>query len=170
MIGGRRVLVLALASLSVSISACTTIDRGAHPLDIPDETAYSRWVHPYVELRCGSLDCHGDKGRPFRLYGGGGLRLRAELRGTFVAPEEIMANVRSFAGISPDIARVSEHRALLAGLAVYAGGLSHVGGDVWDSTNAPGYRCIFAWLEGQSDNVDAQTACMEAFDSVDHSQ
>lgn len=169
---GPSFAAVALAAGVALLSlACTNTEQTEIPLSVGDEAEYGRWVEPYVTLRCGSLDCHGDMRRPFRLYGGGGLRLVPELRGDFTSPEEVRANVLAFAGISPASAAgadASEHLALRKGLAVDAGGLAHVGGDVWASVEDPGYRCVSAWLRGQTDEPEIQTDCTVAAEEVPH--
>lgn len=151
---------------------CTNTEQSEQTIEVGDEVAYGMWVEPYITLRCGSLDCHGDAGRPLRLYGGAGLRLRPELRGDFTSAEENRASVLAFAGISPDASaggEVSQHLALLKGLAVSAGGLAHVGGDVWQSVEDMGYRCLEAWLRGQlMDAPDIRAECALAADEVPH--
>lgn len=61
------------------------------------------------EPDCGSLDCHGDPGRSFRLYAKYGLRLRADLRiGVVpdggvdeeeVTPDELQHNAQAIAAM-----------------------------------------------------------------------
>ena len=170
--GGKMVTALLLALIgAVYLASCTNIEQAEVTLDGRDEATYGLWVEPYVSLRCGSLDCHGDKGRPLRLYGAGGLRSRPELRGEFTAPEEVRASVLAFTGVSPDIGTADDnarHLAMQKGLAVDAGGLAHVGGDIWASVDEPGYRCLHGWLEGRADDVDVQADCAFAAEQVPH--
>lgn len=170
--GPARSIIYALLFLVTGAhTGCTNTEQSEISITVGDETAYALYVEPYVTLRCGSLDCHGDMGRALRLYGGAGLRLQPELRGDFTSAEENRANVLAFAGISPEVgagADPTQHLALLKGLAVSAGGLAHVGGDVWASTDEPGYRCILAWLRGQTDDPAAQADCALAAEEVPH--
>jgi hypothetical protein len=57
-----------------------------------------------------------------------------------------------------------QHLAILKPLVESAGGLDHVGGDVWSDVNDPGYICVLACLEGRVS--DEQAACAEARSSV----
>ena len=42
----------------------------------PDPVQFKdQGVSKFLERRCGTLDCHGQGGRPLRLYSGRGLRL-----------------------------------------------------------------------------------------------
>src|SRR5206468_7723502 len=44
----------------------------------PDQLAFETFVSPFLERKCATLDCHGQVGRPLRLYSGRGLRLPAD--------------------------------------------------------------------------------------------
>lgn len=159
-------LAAALGIAAALMPACTDYDESEQVLTLGDMESYGRLVQPYVGLRCGSLDCHGDSGRPLRIYAEDGLRLRADLREADITEEEIRRNVEAFAGVSPEAATPDEHLALLKGLAVSAGGYAHLGGDVWASTGDPGYRCIRLWLEGRADETEAEAACVGAYEEV----
>ena len=148
------------------LGACTDNTIVEEPIVLGNSTAYAELVQPYVGLRCSSLDCHGDSGRPLRIFAEDGLRLRDDLREQPIAPEEIMRNVESFAGASPDSSSPEQHLALLKGLATDAGGFAHEGGDIWLIPDEPGYQCIRAWLAGSTDVQTARDACMAAFIDV----
>jgi len=64
-------------------------------------------VSYFLERRCGTLDCHGQAGRPLRIYGHYGLRLpnQAGLRPTSgdTSEEEVAANYRSVVGLQPEV-------------------------------------------------------------------
>lgn len=158
-----RIFLLMAAAL---MPACTEYDKSEQILTLGDAESYGRLVQPYVGLRCGSLDCHGDSGRPLRIYAEDGLRLRADLREADITEAEISRNVEAFAGVSPDTATTEEHLVLLKGLAVAAGGYAHLGGDVWASTGDPGYRCLFLWLANRADEAEAETTCLAAYEEV----
>jgi len=136
---------------------------GSEPVPALDAEVYATHVHPLVRFSCASLDCHGDEGRPLRLYAEDGLRRSAELRGQPLSPEEAAWNVTAFGGIDPAPASPDAHLALLAPLSVESGGTAHVGGDLWPSREDPAYRCLRAWLAGEEDAA----ACAEASAAVD---
>jgi hypothetical protein len=147
---------------ATGLTACTDTSQQERELALGDEDSFGGLVQPYVGLRCGSLDCHGDAGRALRLFAEDGLRLRAELREQPITIEEVRANVVAFAAVSPDT-EPAEHLALVKGLAVAAGGFAHVGDDVWPTTDDPGYQCLLSWLEGAA---AADAPCIAAFDDV----
>lgn len=155
----RAALVIALVA-----SGCVGAESPELQIAQLDVGAYTELVHPVVRFSCASLDCHGQPGRPLRLYAEEGLRLRAELRGTPLTAEEAEWNVASFAGVDP-AATSPEANLVLAKPVV--GEMSHVGGDVWTSREDPGYRCVRAWLAGESDELENIVACAEARAAVD---
>jgi len=164
----RTTAKIAAVSLVFAVSAitgCSNTEQGQIPITLGDPDDYAALVQPYVGLRCGSLDCHGDSGRPLRLYAEYGLRMRAELRDEPVAAAEIADNVAAFAGISAgsEPAGSPGSLALHKGLAVAAGGFAHAGGDIWDSVDEPGYVCLRGWLDGQSGDPAVADACASAY-------
>jgi hypothetical protein len=65
-------------------------------------------VHTFLERRCGTLDCHGQVGRPFRLFSQNGLRalndsgiVSGELSQPDT-PEEVYANYLAAIGLQPE--------------------------------------------------------------------
>jgi hypothetical protein len=64
-------------------------------------------VSYFLERRCGTLDCHGQPGRPLRIYGRSGLRLpnqagnRPNVGDT--SEEEVASNYRSVVGLEPEV-------------------------------------------------------------------
>ena len=136
----RRVLLLC-----VFAAAC--VDNPSEPTLDVDFEGYEQQVHPYVEVACGTLDCHGDEGRPLRLYGEFGLRL--EDRDSPISAFEYEENAYSLRGVGDD------SLILLKPLSEAAGGLHHVGGDVWPDEQDPGYRCLHGWLVGDAEMIEA---------------
>lgn len=134
---------------------------GVQTLGEADSAGYIAEVNPYVAVGCATLDCHGDPGRPLRLYSEIGLRASTN-RDVPLTMSELDANIQSFVAV--DSAPPLQHLAILKPLAESAGGLDHVGGDVWSDVNDPGYRCVLAWLEGHVS--DEQAACEEARSGV----
>ncbi len=163
--GWLRIIVVGAAML-IAPGGCTDTDSSEQPVAQGDRESYAQFVQPYVGLGCGSLDCHGEGGRALRLYAEDGLRLFDELRGEPISDDEIDRNVASFAGVSPDASSVADHLALTKGLAVAAGGFAHVGGEIWDTTNEPGYQCLLAWLSNAPLDATGQQACVDAYEQV----
>lgn len=131
-------------------------------LVLGDEAAYVSDVQPILEARCASLDCHGADGRPLRLYAETGRRLRDDLRGQPLAPEEVQANLRALAAIDPGAAP-DENLIITKPL---AGGVGHKGGDEWLDENEPQVVCVRGWLAGQSGDADVMAACATAKQQV----
>jgi hypothetical protein len=122
-------------------------------------------VHAFLERRCGTLDCHGQTGHAFRLYGSGGLRL-ANDAGLVSGegpdtPEEILANYQSLVGLQPE-----EMSRVVAGLdppidllvvAKPLGLQTHKGGQEL-ATGDSGDACLESWLVGQIGLLQCQEA------------
>jgi hypothetical protein len=130
------------------LGACTDTGIEEQGLLLGDEGNFRSDLQDYVGARCGSLDCHGDMGRALRIYAENGLRLRDDLRGTFITQAEVSLNLRSFAAFPDGERGAADNLVLLKGLDPAAGGVGHKGREVWLSVAAPGYLCIRAWLEG----------------------
>lgn len=141
---------------------CTDTTISEVPLTIGDPLEFGTEVQDYVGYRCGSLDCHGDMGRTLRIYAERGLRAGDALRDQGIGSNEVGENLVSMAAFDTLGAPVSESLILLKALAVDAGGMAHEGGAVWDSVEAPGYQCLFAWLSGRSAEPASQAACQLA--------
>jgi hypothetical protein len=126
---------------------------------VSDFTAY---VQPVLAAGCASLDCHGDPGRPLRLYSPNGLRQLDELRGEDESESEMTANMLSIAGLDPEAEQIEDHLLLLKPLAVAAGGFHHVGGDLWADESEPAYRCLHSWFRSGASDAEAQAVCQMA--------
>jgi hypothetical protein len=102
----RAVLVL----LVTAVAGCASRpDDGSTPelvvADL-DLATYSSAVHPVLERRCGSIDCHGQLPRGLRVYGENGMRL-PNTRGLTpgvgaTTPEEARATYESIVGLEPE--------------------------------------------------------------------
>jgi hypothetical protein len=117
-------------------------------------------VHPVVEFGCATLDCHGDPGRPLRIFSSTGLRA-GDARDAPLTDAEYAADVGSFAALAPVSLAVDLHPALSKPL---AGGASHEGGDIWSSTSEHGYACLRGWLANDT-SASVEAACAAAFDA-----
>ncbi len=149
--------VLAIAVLVAA--GCTDTTISEVPQTVGDTLTYQSQVQTYLGYRCGSLDCHGDMGRPLRLFALRGLRANDGLRDFGLSVDEVGHNLLSIAAFDTLDEAAAQNQLLLKGLATSAGGMAHVGGDVWDSTDAPGYQCLLTWLSGEADSETARAAC-----------
>lgn len=154
-------------TLTIALAACSADPIPERPIPALDADAYASRVHPVLRVSCASLDCHGDPGRPLRLYAEDGLRAQDALRGQPITVEETRWNAVAIAGVDPEASTPDLHLALTKPLAVAAGGLAHAGGDVWPDREDPGYRCLRAWLAGESERTESIAACSEAAAAVD---
>ncbi len=127
-------------------------------LPAADVAGYQASVHPIMEARCGTLDCHGDPGRPLRLYSETGLRAADELRAQLITEAEIEANARSLLAVDPD----PSGRPSLVLSKPLAGMVEHEGKDLWLSATEPQYVCVAGWLEARLDEPAIIAACAEA--------
>jgi hypothetical protein len=123
----------------------------------PDYATYAANVDAYVARRCGTLDCHGQPGRAYRLYGFAGFRLLgADGGGALVTgqqpttPDEVRANYQAAISLEPEeMSRVmatqgADPNTLLL-LRKPLKLERHKGGPAM-SVDDSGYRCVVAWL------------------------
>jgi hypothetical protein len=156
---------LCLASfLALAGSACAAPNPDATTTLVgPDRPSFDS-VQPFLDHRCGTLDCHGTRYRNLRLWGHDGMRLAfgdvpgaspttsAEVDASYEAivalEPEIMSAVVADRGAHPErLTLVRKAR----GTEQHAGGAIVAMGDVRDV-------CITSWLAGQTD----ETACAAA--------
>jgi len=127
-------------------------------------------VHTFLENQCGTLDCHGQVGRPLRLYSVDGLRApndaglvsgagaetSAELYANFLSvislqPEEMNGVIE---GLAPPTQLLLLQKPM--GLVSHKGGIRILSGD-------PMYTCLTTWLEAPSGEATFDTAaCTQA--------
>ncbi len=166
-------IVIAWAS---AIASCASIpDENRYTVILtPSAAQYQQGVSFFMERRCGTLDCHGQDGRPMRIYGSRGLRLPNDAGLTpatgDTTPAEQLANFRAVVGLQPEqMSRVvasggqnPESLLLLQKpLGLDFGGARHKGGSVIASGQAdPGYVCLTQWLA----NADPATADLSYLD------
>ncbi len=138
----------------------------------PNEDLYKQYVDPYLARRCATLDCHGQVGRPLRLYSQLGLRQSdagvidpidvTGFRGEPTTDEEKHANYQAVVGLQPevmaqvaaDLGNGSDRLLLLLKPQML---IPHKGGRIIEQgSNRPadtnpttlGFDCINAWLGG----------------------
>ena len=148
----------------------------------PNEELYATYVDPYLARRCATLDCHGQVGRPLRLYSQLGLRqsdagvaspgeITGFRGGIPTTDAEKLANYQAIVGLQPEVMAqvVSDlgdkpERLLL--LLKPLNLIPHKGGDIMNQgtlqasdTDAPtlGYDCVVDWLQGGVTDIDPKT-------------
>ncbi len=157
-----------IAAIGVACSAnITDGDGGVRVTTIlaPDQTQFTT-VSPVFERRCGTLDCHGQVGRPLRIYSGLGLRLpndAGDIPGSgATTPDEITANYRAVIGLQPEqMTRVIAGEAPPDSLLILSKPLnleSHKGGPAFAPTGDPGAGCITTWILGAVDATQCAAA------------
>jgi hypothetical protein len=115
-------------------------------------------VSRMMERRCGTLDCHGQEGRPLRIYGQNGLRFvedGGDRPGVQPTTEtEHLANYQAVIALQPEamsrvVSGIDAPEALMLlrkplGLERHKGGTVFVSGD-------DAYVCIATWIAGHLD-------------------
>lgn len=152
-----------LSVASVAIAAATTLSCASAPdtdrvtdVIVPDFDTYVQYVDSYLTRRCGSLDCHGQPGRAYRVYSREGYRLYSIQDGGLVsgqqptAPEEQRANFQALIAIEPEemtrlMARQGQDPNRLLFLRKPLREERHKGGPSM-AIDDPGYRCVVSWL------------------------
>jgi hypothetical protein len=159
---------------SIIAGACVQNER-SDIVFFPDKEEFiNHGVSAMMESRCGGLDCHGQVGRPLRIYSQRGLRfatpqeddkLRDERPTTL---EERRENYQSVIGLEPEglndtlasEGRYVNHQLLLKPLDDASEvGVRHKGGPVLQANaNDPGWQCLFGWASGKPN----RQACSDA--------
>lgn len=150
-----------LGSLAFGLGACASPPESERLTTViqPDFPTYATYVDPYLNRRCGTLDCHGQAGRAYRIYSREGFRLYTINDGGLVSgreptqPEETRANYHAILGLEPEemnraMARQGARDAIqkLVFLRKPLRLERHKGGQSM-AEDDPGYRCVEAWLQ-----------------------
>jgi len=169
-------IVGALGSITTSMTACLVDfdepDGGIRATEIlaPDQGQFAT-VSPVLEHRCATLDCHGQVGRPLRIYSGNGLRLpndAGDLPGTSATTtEEVTQNYYAVIGLEPEeMSRVVAGEDPPRSLLLLKKPLlleSHKGGPAFAPSGDPGETCITSWLLGTGVDTAACTQAIAGF-------
>jgi hypothetical protein len=156
---------------------------------MPNQQIFIDHVSQFLERRCGTLDCHGQPGRPLRIYGQYCLRLPNDAGFTpakgVTSQAEKIANYRAVVGLEPEqlnrvLAGESPLTLLLLqkplsygdqGPATQTLGVRHRGGPQLSDTSDDGYKCLADWLEGKFVTGEGEktsaTACRDASIALD---
>jgi hypothetical protein len=151
--------VVGCASALIAISACASPpdSEALTYVIVPDFDIYIASVDAYLTRRCGSLDCHGQPGRAYRIYSREGLRLEQIQDGSLVSgqqptqPEERRANFEALVSVEPEemsrlMGRQGDNPNELLFLRKPLKLERHKGGPAM-AEDDPGYRCVVAWLQ-----------------------
>jgi hypothetical protein len=143
----------------IGISACASAPDSERLTNVivPDFDTYVANVDAYLTRRCGTLDCHGQPGRAYRIYSREGFRLVQLQDGSLVSgqqptqPEEQRANFEAFVSVEPEemtrlMARQGDNPNELLVLRKPLKLERHKGGPAM-AEDDPGYRCVVAWLQ-----------------------
>lgn len=137
---------------------CSGDDAPPPPSVTPPAAGWES-VSEMLGARCASLDCHGQPGRPLRLYHRAGLRLADDdvPGGGATTAAEHAANLRATAGLEPEVlARVvregglAPERLTLVRKAI--GREGHKGGAPLAAGGA-GDACLRSWLAAATDEA-----------------
>jgi hypothetical protein len=154
---------IAAIAAGLALAACDVAPPETEPLGPSGDRAdFATYVQPVLRAGCASLDCHGDDGRPLRLYARNGLRRDVTMRGLDADDAELTANMLAIRGLEPDASAIEDNLLLLKPLSVDAGGVHHVGGDLFLDQNDRGYRCLHAWLRAGVSDEAGRAICTQA--------
>lgn len=165
---------LGLVASSMSCAGKPDTKRTTEILQ-PDYPTYRDHVDAYIQRRCGTLDCHGQPGRAYRVYGYSGFRLYTEDAGLVsgqqaTTEDEVRANYQAAVALEPE-----EMSRLMATQGAEPNRLlllrkplkleRHKGGPSMSEDDS-GYRCVVAWLRVRTvrptaDGVDFETIPQE---------
>lgn len=176
--GGVRVWRLAGVGAAMAMLSCsmTPEPSATISLEVPSYADFvgggveGSGVHVFLEKQCGTLDCHGQVGRPLRLYSVNGLRAPNDaglVSGAGAETSaELYSNFLSVVGLQPEemnrVVLGQDPPTQLLLLQKPMALVSHKGGQrilVGD----PMYTCLMSWLQAPSGQgtFDAN-ACTQA--------
>ena len=152
--------VLAATLVAFGSGSCASIPETTRVTTVltPDYEAFAGnatnlGVHTFLERRCGTLDCHGQVGRPFRLFSQRGLRATNDagiVSGLSPdTPQEVYSNYLAAVGLQPEeMSRVVGGDDPVTDLLLVTKPTameSHKGGQVI-SVGDVSYVCLTGWL------------------------
>ena len=146
--------------LAALLVGCASPDPDARVTVRAPERASFAPVSNLLQVRCGSLDCHGRAPRNLRLYGYGGLRLAESDRpdGVPTTAAELDASFRSIIALEPERMSEAVTNKDPSNLTFYRKGLGIEHHKAGVRLDADGERCLRGWISGQPDDA----ACVRA--------
>ncbi len=163
----RRLLLLASALVLVACSVPASDGRYT-PQALPDPATFPP-VAALLDVRCGSLDCHGTVARNLRLYGSAGLRLSPSdrpLQPPCDTAGEVAQDYASVVGLEPEtmsavVVSGGQDPARLTLVRKARGAEAHKGGTIW-SAGDDSDTCLTSWLAGSSADASFAPSCERA--------
>jgi hypothetical protein len=157
--------LVACAGLMFAYSAaCSTADNTAKVVVVTPDKAQYEAVDGALSRSCGSVDCHGNANRNWRMVGFGSRRLdpAANPAGPGTSPAELDVNFASLVTLEPElVAAVTNDKGVKPerlslfrkgrGLDNHKGGVRLIAGNVLE-------KCIVSWFAGKTDNAICQAA------------
>lgn len=156
--------IVALGFLCGNLAACDPSEGPRMTASVPSDEDFSA-VSRVLELRCGSLDCHGAPARNFRIYGHFGLRHNGSdvPGGRATTEEEVMETYASIILLQPEVLhRVFTGDAALNEWIVFAKGqglYEHQGGPALPP-GGDAELCLVSWARG---DVDVEACAGDSF-------
>jgi hypothetical protein len=129
-------------------AGCGQVDPGEEEaIGQLDHAVFQNAVQPILDARgCSQAGCHyRDKSNPNSGGPGGSLRIY-DCAGNSCSAEELLANQDSTAGMA-NLANPTTSKLLTKPLALAAGGVQHLGGDIFMSAADPDYLVILGWIQ-----------------------
>ena len=170
-------MLVALGALVTGSTSCASKPDSRRFTEIlqPDYPTYRANVDAYLQRRCGTLDCHGQPGRAYRIYGFAGFRLYNSDAGLVsgqqpTTEDEVRANYQAAVALEPE-----EMSRLIATQGADPNKLMllrkplkierHKGGPAMAEDDAV-YKCVVAWLRVRTirptqDGLDFETIPQE---------
>ncbi len=150
----RALLLVPVIAAATLLGAACSQDLGATVTNAcPSQDVFQNSVSPYMERRCGTLDCHGGIARPMRLFGKLGLRHPDESNvpgGKGTSKAELAANYTSVCGVEPEkmnetVANLGNTADELLMIRKARGLEKHKGGKVVNEADHAD-NCMLGWL------------------------
>ncbi len=171
--GVKAVFAGSFAALLMGMSAWACVGEGGmESFACPNKDVFVQHVSPYLERRCGTLDCHGQETRPMRIYGQLGLRHPRETNisgGAVTSPLELDANFDAVCNLDPEaMAESAETLGASADQLLLVNKMRgierHKGGEAVIPQTA-GDRCVLNWLKFKDATV-VEPDCTAAVDQL----
>jgi hypothetical protein len=137
--------------LSLASPGCGTVAPGeGGGLGAPSFAVYEASIQGVLDGKgCSAAGCHyRDQDDPSAGGPGGSLRL-FDCSAAPCDPDHLMANYDSAVGMS-NLAIPQSSKLLTKPLAEAAGGIQHLGGDLFTDTLDPGYLTLLNWIQTPS--------------------
>jgi hypothetical protein len=149
-----------LASLVLAaLTGCSTPPADGRYVQslVPDRLSFSP-VAQLLDVRCGTLNCHGTIGRNLRLYGSAGLRWSPTdfpLQPVCITNDELDQDYASVIGLEPEtmsavVAAGGQDAERLTMVRKANGDEAHKGGAIW-AKGDDSDTCLLSWLAGTPD-------------------